>query len=134
MSKEGQNPPGWESYSERKVIGENFNLELPKNLDVIEALQRKFKEYKQRLKEQLKEEGVASIKDAIHTPRLFDTVYKTKLMERLLAAGEIKPDIWEDLRNEYGNIDGSNLNAAYAVIEDYVKTGGRKVKGGTGLK
>ena len=134
MGNEGPNPPGWENYSERKIIGENFNLELPKNLDAIGVLQRKFKEYKQRLKEQLKKEGVTRIQDAIHTPRLLDTFYKMKLTDRLLTEGEIRPDIWDDLENEYGAVSGPDLDNAYVVIEDYVKTGGRKVTGGTGLK
>lgn len=87
-----------------------------------ELLQRKLEEYKTRL-------------DKIKTPEAqTDTIYKIAIAERLLSDGEVKyNEIYQELQNTYGNVDEVDFKNAYLVIEDYVKTGGKSNRGGTGL-
>lgn len=64
-----------------------------------------------------------------------NTICKINVMERLLRDGQV--NTWElsrEMVETYGNIDVNEFNNACDIIDDYCKTGGANIHGGTGLK
>jgi hypothetical protein len=106
----------------------NFPLiRMPDSLDRVKRLQSKLNEYRQRLDDI--EHGDPGKKKQL----LEDTSYKIRLLETLLLEGEVHTcRLWEELGCEGGR-DLSVYVDACAVIYDYCRNGGKKVKGGTGL-
>ena len=104
-------------------------LKLPDDINIINALQNKLAEYKARLRAEMQA-------DPYKAPELFvDTNYKIAVLERLLTTGEVsKAALAQELHKRDGFLDEQVFNNAFLVIEDYAKTGGRGVTGGTGLR
>lgn len=65
-----------------------------------------------------------------------DTICKIAVLERLLNDSRV--NTWElshEMANTYGSgFDANAFNRACGVIEDYCKTGGENLHGGTGLR
>ena len=97
-----------------------------------ELLRRKLEEYKERLKSPTVPLGVAyRAPEALFD---FDTVYKIAVTEALVNTGEVSTyDLSHKLKTKYGFFDSEAFNNACGVVEDYIKTGGKGVRGGTGL-
>lgn len=111
------------------IIEQGQTLKLPDNINIINALQNKLAEYKARLR-------AAMQADPYKAPELFvDTNYKIAVLERLLTTGEVsKAALAQELHKRDNFLDEQVFNNAFLVIEDYAKTGGRGVTGGTGLR
>jgi len=95
---------------------------LPSNKKLLEQLQRKLEEYKNRL-------------DPYKHPVLLSDPYcKIAVLERLLKRGKIIPSkIREEIKNESW-FTAERFYAACWVIDDYCQTGGQNTRGGTGLR
>ncbi|HOX10819.1 MAG TPA: hypothetical protein P5323_04025 [Candidatus Moranbacteria bacterium] len=108
---------------------ESPKIKFPENINIVKALQGKLAEYKERLGAQMKE-------DPYKAPELFtDTNYKIAVLEKLLTDGEVNThELSRELNEKYGGFSVGDFDNACAVIEDYTKTGGKEVAGGTGLK
>lgn len=109
---------------------ESPKIEFPEDMAIVRALQNKLTEYKERLEKQTKD-------NPYKAPEVFaDTKYKITILEELLTKGEVDGEkLFKKITNtgkEAFNFDA--YNEAYKVIEDYAKTGGKGVVGGTGLK
>ncbi len=102
-------------------------IELPDDPELRQMLEDKLSEYNERLKKNpyLPPES----------PEILDTKHKIAVLEKLLNNGSVNTfDFSRELSETRGFVfDASFFNNACAVIEDYVKTGGRHTKGGTGL-
>ena len=87
-----------------------------------EIIAHKLEEYKGRL-------------DKFKAPEAqFDAIYKIAIAEKLLEKGEVNTfDLSRELADKYGSVNANLFDNACKVIEDYIKTGGRNVHGGTGL-
>lgn len=98
-------------------------LTLPPNALLEQKLRSKLEEYRGRL-------------HLYRDPELqMSTICKIAVLERLLMDREV--NTWE-LSMEMSNIYGTgfsvnDFNKACGVIDDYCKTGGQNVSGGTGL-
>ncbi|MBT9144063.1 MAG: hypothetical protein DDT29_02477 [Dehalococcoidia bacterium] len=108
---------------------ESPKIKFPEDITKVKSLQEKLAEYKERLGTQMK-------KDPHKVPELFtDTNYKIAVLEKLLTDGEVNThELSRELNEKYGGFNVDDFNNACAVIEDYAKTGGKEVTGGTGLK
>jgi len=108
---------------------ESPKIKFPEDINIVKALQGKLAEYKERLGAQMK-------KDLYKAPELFtDTNYKIAVLEKLLTDGEVDThELSRELNEQYGGFSVEDFDNACAVIEDYAKTGGKEVTGGTGLK
>lgn len=109
---------------------ESPKIEFPEDIAVVRALQNKLTEYKERLEKQIKD-------NPYKAPEVFaDTKYKITILEELLTKGEVDGEkLFKKITNtskEVFNFDA--YHEAYKVIEDYAKTGGKEIAGGTGLK
>ncbi|MBI1975038.1 MAG: hypothetical protein HYS57_01605, partial [Parcubacteria group bacterium] len=65
-----------------------------------------------------------------------DTICKIAVLERLLCDGQVSTwDLSREMAKTYGSgFDVNAFNNACGVIEDYCKTGGQNLRGGTGLR
>ena len=87
-----------------------------------EALAVKLEEYKSRLKPYNAPE------------QQFGTLYKIAITQELVDRGEVDTRLLSNqLEEKYGSFDLWTFENACRVIADYVKTGGQRVHGGTGL-
>ncbi len=122
----------------KKEKEESPKIELPKDFERIEKLEIKLEEYKRRLQDKK-----AKIKDSPELewkapeqvfPMLAGTIYKIAIGEKLLSEGEVKTyELSQELSKKYGTFVPRAFNKACTVIEDYCKTGGKNVRGGTGF-
>ena len=62
-----------------------------------------------------------------------DSMYKAVILRELLNKGEVNTDAIKSRISDSGVINEAVFNNAVGVIEDYVKTGGKNLEGGTGL-
>ncbi len=130
-----------------------WNIELPKNERRVAQLQEKLREYYGRLglKESVPKDPEPTVavetierKDTalsgIDTSKIgddqIDTVYKLVILEQLLTKGAISGWIIIDqMKKLFGpRFKALQFETAFAVIIDYCRTGGARVKGGTGLR
>ncbi|MBI3282813.1 hypothetical protein HYZ70_01925 [Candidatus Curtissbacteria bacterium] len=96
---------------------------LPDDKTRIQQLRTKLKEYKNRL-------------DPYKAPELqMNTLCKIEVLSELLAQGRVETwDFSRKLADKYGTgFSTMGFQAACAVIDDYCKTGGKNLQGGTGL-
>ncbi|OGZ20805.1 MAG: hypothetical protein A2654_00235 [Candidatus Nealsonbacteria bacterium RIFCSPHIGHO2_01_FULL_43_31] len=107
--------------------------DIPKEAPIIvltedatrkKQLENKLKEYKGRM-------------DPYRAPEMqMGTICKIAVLERLLRDGQV--NVWDlsvEMAKTYGSGFGTReFNVACAVMEDYCKTGGKNLSGGTGLK
>ncbi len=65
----------------------------------------------------------------------FDTICKIAISKALVETGEADLlEIQQELKNKYGNsFDNEAFSNAWAVIKDYVETGGKHVVRSTGF-
>ena len=129
IKKEGKEKPKVKKEEEKKVEEKGPEINLPEDQNIVKALQNKLVEYKERLVTQMKQEPYKA-------PELFaDTNYKIAVLEKLLVEGKVNTyELSRQLKEKYGGVDVASFDNACAVIEDYAKTGGKEVRGGTGLK
>jgi hypothetical protein len=116
-------------------------IEYPKTNERVTSLQEKLKEYKERLNSLNKNQQV---NDAPIPPEeingwLTDTRNKIAILEKLLTEGLLKGGVdGEQMSREMAekdeNFDVKGFMEDFFTIDDYVKTGGRNIGGGTGLK
>jgi hypothetical protein len=100
----------------------------PNSPDLQTALEAKLQEYKSRLTFENPEETFYG------TEYLVDALYKKLILEELLRKGELNTDkLKARMAKEGGSLNEPALMNAARVIEDYVLTGGKKVRGGKGL-
>lgn len=94
-------------------------IRLVENRDVMEA---KLKEYESRL-------------DKFKAPELqLDTIYKIAVAKSLVETGEVDThNLSMELNNRYGFLDERLFDNACGVISDYISSGGKNLRGGTGL-
>lgn len=105
-------------------------IEFPQDIKLVKSLQGKLAEYEERLQKQVKE-------NPQKPPELFaDTKYKIAILQELLLKGEVDGEkLFKKITSESNEaFDFGAFDNAYAVIEDYAKTGGKNTNGGTGLK
>lgn len=63
-----------------------------------------------------------------------DTIYKIAIAQELVNNGEVNTnDLAKRLAGKYGSVDDDIFENACAVIQDYIKTGGKNTLSGTGL-
>lgn len=107
-------------------------IKLAQNIEAVLRLQKKLKDYRARHQKE-----IATI-DAYKAPEqvfvmLAGTRYKIAVVEKLLLEGEVNThELSRELLKKDGNVDAESFNVACAVIDDYMKTGGKNVTGGTG--
>lgn len=107
-------------------------IELPQDAQLRKKLEKKLEEYKWRM-------GASRINDAYKAPEqmesamitYYDSLYKTTLLEKILADGEVDVQV---LEKGFEKLDGGLFRNAVAVINDYCTTGGARCFDGTGLK
>lgn len=98
-------------------------ISLPNDETRREQVQKKLKEYRGRMQ-------------PYRAPELqMENICKIAVLERLLRDGQVNTwDFSRKLAEEYGSGFNSNdFSLACAVIDDYCKTGGANLRGGTGL-
>ena len=107
-------------------------IKLAQNMESVLRLQKKLKDYRARIQREM-----AAI-DAYKAPEqvfemLAGTGYKIAVVEKLLLEGEVNThELSRELLEKHGKIDAENFNIACAVVDDYMKTGGKNVTGGSG--
>lgn len=60
-----------------------------------------------------------------------DTVYKIEILNHLITHGEVSIN---EILHKLDAVDRKIFDNAVGVIEDYIKTGGKNTRGGTGIK
>lgn len=106
----------------------------PERIETVQVFQQKFNEYKKRLQEQTLQYGKSPVNPK-QLNEVLDTRYKMKVISSLLTEG--KADwltIQKELKEQDLAVDFTILEDAFMVINDYKETGGKNIKGGTGLK
>lgn len=99
-------------------------ISLPNSPKLLNRLQKKIKEYQQRLARLKKSKTYTNPVEADSTI----TAYKVFIAKRLTQQGEVDTyALSQELREEYGYLDFNAFNNAAGVIEDYCKTGGKHV-------
>ena len=99
--------------------GESPILRLAEDRSLLEE---KLKEYKGRIDQYIAPE------------RQIGTIYKIEILKALLEHGEVNTyDLSRKLHDRFGVLDVEKFNNACGVIDDYIKTGGKNLSGGTGL-
>ncbi|MEK7503001.1 MAG: hypothetical protein AAB556_00990 [Patescibacteria group bacterium] len=125
MNAKGDNcsgPPDFKSIN-GNASDESPILVLPKDETRKQQLRKKLAEYRGRI-------------DPSHAPETqMSAICKTTVLERLLRDGQVKTyDLSLEMAEMYGSgFDVNKFNNACGVIDDYCKTGGQNVSGGTGL-
>jgi hypothetical protein len=102
-------------------------IRQPESQERVKRLQVKLKEYKKRLDDG--DDGNTKKKQQF----IESTSYKIRLLETILLDGSAHTyRIWKKMGNEE-NLNPTAFHNACRVIDDYCRTGGKKVKGGTGF-
>ena len=122
----GGSPIGtiWTKEMPRSEATESPVIELPDDETHKQQLRDKLEEYRGRLR-------------PYRAPELqMSTICKIAVVERLLKDGRVVTwDLSRELATTYGSgFDGNDFRSACGVIEDYCKTGGQNLRGGTGLR
>jgi len=112
-------------------MNDDSRIVLPPDKYTQKVLRDKLEEYESRLnrrKRELFTHSESFIRANLHA------IYKHAILERLLKEGEIDTFSFSlELQRLHGFFDILNYADAVAVINDYCTTGGRNVRGGTGL-
>jgi len=98
-------------------------ITLPKDEVIINALRRKLEEYESRFVSYL-------------APELqLDLIFKIRIIEELFENSTVNTwDFSREWEKAHPSLwDYKMFNNACGVIEDYIKTGGKNCRGGTGL-
>jgi hypothetical protein len=111
-----------------RVIFDYPVIVMPDDIQTVKKLQRKLKEYRQRI-------AVARQEHALDNHCHFsDAISKISILEAILLEGEVSTYcVARELAAQYPQIDPKTFRNACAVMEDYCGNGGRSVWGGTGL-
>ena len=102
-----------------------FKIVLPESAPLKKNLKKKLNEYEKR---------VSLLKKKIYSsnPELSYISmpgFKALITRRLYQRGEVNTqELAQELIEEYGRVNYEEFNAAASVIDDYCKTGGKKVK------
>jgi len=106
-----------------------FKIILPENAQLQNKLKKKLHEYEKR---------VSRLKRKIHSNNpdlsyISMPGFKAIITRRLYQRGEVHTqELAKELIEEYGRVDSDEFNVAAGVINDYCKTGGKKLKKGNG--
>ncbi len=102
-----------------------FKIMLPDSAPLQKKLKKKLSEYEKRV-------SVLKKKLYANNPDLsYITLpgFKALIARRLYQRGEVNTqELAKELIEEYGRVDSDEFNTAAGVINDYCKTGGKKVK------
>lgn len=114
---------------------------MPDDPEIRQKLERKAIEYGQRVSRddvelQRHPENLPYTAPEILKERQLDSEFKLAVAKKLLNEGRVDVSALEShLRDIYGNIfDLHIFERAIGVICDYLETGGKHTKGGTGFK
>ncbi|MCK9567910.1 hypothetical protein M0R72_03040 [Candidatus Pacearchaeota archaeon] len=106
---------------------------LPEDESIVFALKNKFVEYTQRMKVHRKENP--KMDSESFNKSYSHALYKMLVLGRLLDKKEIDTaEFSSELQKELSFFNVENYCDAVKVIDDYCKTGGKNINGGTGLK
>jgi hypothetical protein len=109
---------------------DNPKIILPQDPNVRQGLEAKLDEYRGRIAK-LAEQNPHITPEQIHST---DAGYKAAIVEELLTTGQVDTNEFSRrLMEMYGSLHVNQFNNAVGVIDDYCKTGGENVIGGTGL-
>ena len=112
---------------------ESPKIEFPKDIEIVERMQEKLKDYKQRLESEKSKIGPHKAPEQVFST-LADTKYKITVLEKLLLEGSVDThQLSRELDEKDGQLDQQAFENACAVIEDYATTGGKRVVGGSGF-
>jgi hypothetical protein len=112
---------------DRNKNNEGPKIKLPEDVTLTKSLQDKLAEYEKRFEKKQMER--------LAQEDLWDVIYKIAVLNKLLTDNEVDINkVSAELTEEYGSVNEKILENAIAVIEDYIKTGGKNLAGGTGLK
>ena len=114
----------WTKEMQRSKTTESPVIVLPEDEARKQQLRDKLEEYKDRL-------------HPYRAPELqMSTICKIAVVKRLLKDGRVVTwDLSRELATTYGSgFDVNDFSNACGVIEDYCKTGGQNLRGGTGLR
>ncbi len=109
---------------------ENGLIKLPEDRTISEALKNKLYQYYERehsLKSKI--EGTQEYAESWQ-----DTKYKIFLVKELLENGVVNISDAEQIFESEPGFNQRVFREACMVIQDYLKTGGKNVKGGSGFK
>jgi len=118
------------------------NLTLPRGLGevenpVVSRLEKKALEYMRRIRDERFDMAFQAPELRLNPVYSASNRYKAAILTHLLTDGELDTQKLYDELDQRGLFPDSNYSAAYiqavAVIEDYIKTGGENVRGGTGF-
>ena len=118
------------------------NLTLPRGLGevenpVVSRLEKKALEYMRRIRDERFDMAFQAPELRLNPVYSASNRYKADILTHLLTDGELDTQKLYDELESRGLFPDSNYSAAYiqavAVIEDYIKTGGENVRGGTGF-
>lgn len=100
---------------------------LPESVPLQNKLKKKLFEYEQRVL-RLKKKLYANNPDLSYISM---PGFKALITRRLYQRGEVQTrELAKEIIEEYGRVDSDEFNIAAGVIDDYCKTGGKKVKKG----
>lgn len=117
---------------ERQIENTNNYIIKPENRELLEKLERKLKEYKERV-EKYEREFDKSPDDKSTFYKYSDAFYKFKILDFLLLQGKVEErDIAILSHDTNKRVDSDSLASAFGVIKAYVE--GENVIGGSGLK
>ena len=118
------------------------NLTLPRGLGevenpVVSRLEKKALEYMRRIRDERFDMAFQAPEQRKNPVFDASNRYKAAILTHLLTDGELDTQKLYNELDQRGLFPDSNYSAAYiqavAVIEDYIKTGGENVRGGTGF-
>ena len=108
-------------------------IKLEQNIEAVLRLQQKLKDYRARHQMEVAAIDVYKAPEQVFVI-LAATRYKIAVVGTLLLEGEVNThELSRKFMKEDGNVDKESLETACAVIDDYMKTGGKNVVGGTGF-
>lgn len=114
---------------------ESPKIVLPEDELGRRTLKDKLEEYRGRL-EEIKKQNPYMHPELIRriSGRGRGLGYRIDILESLLEHGELDTHQFSlELKKRDGFFDVENYNTAVAIIDDYCKTGGKNITGGTGL-
>lgn len=127
-----------ENNNEQEVTGQLDNeressaIELPDDIETIKKMRDKLKIYRERL-EANKTQMMWQAPEVIFNASA-GTNYKIALVEKLLLEGNVKThELSQELTEKDGQFDDESFENACNVINDYIKTGGKNTRGGSGF-
>lgn len=118
--------------TEKEPKQEGPQIEFPNDPEIVEKLRDKLEEYKSRLESEEEENKFQP--PEISKPKTADIRYKIAVLEKVLDGSADTHSIARELQEQDGGFfDKATFENACGVIESYSRSGGKEVKGGTGL-